>query len=386
MNTDLPFSVLTANIISLLLLGTLYLSNYQKMSFGRDMRLVRRMMIITAIANIADCCVYYFDGTSSVFLRVVVFLSGSWLYLGNVLIGSTWAQFLMTHLNIPFTDTRRKLYRAGRLIACILLILNLFYPLVFSVQNGIYQRGPAYGVFLLLAILYILDSLHLYATCRKRTGVPALFPVHAFLLPIVIGVGIQAVFMETAITWPAIAIAIAGVMTALKNELIFLDGLTGLYNRMYLEYLQKQAYKKKNVWISGIMIDLNGFKQINDRYGHSEGDAALIQVADLLRKSFCEYGVVTRYAGDEFVVMLNTTDEALIQELIERAKQNFAEESQTNGKPYSLSASMGYAVSNLSVETISDFMNRIDRKMYQDKLAYYEKNGGHSDHPPELFS
>ena len=386
MNTNLPFSVLTANIISLLLLGTLYLSNRQKMNLGKDMRLVQRMMAITAIANVADCCVYYFDGTSSVSLRILVFLSGSWLYLGNVLIGYTWAQFLMTHLNIPFTDTRRKIYRAGQLISCVLLVLNLFYPLVFSVQNGIYQRGPVYSVFLLFAILYILDSLYLYATCRRRTSVPTLFPVHIFLLPIVTGVGIQAVFMETAITWPSVAIAIAGVLTALKNEIIFLDGLTGLYNRMYLEYLQKQAYKKKNVWISGIMIDLNGFKQINDRYGHSEGDAALILVADLLRKSFCEYGVVTRYAGDEFVVMLNTTDEAFIQELIERAKPNFAEESRTNDKPYALSASMGYAVSNLSVETISDFMNRIDRKMYQDKLAYYEKNGCHPDNLPELFS
>ena len=68
--------------------------------------------------------------------------------------------------------------------------------------------------------------------------------------------------------------SVAGVLTALKNEIIFLDGLTGLHNRMYLEFLQKQAYKKKNVWVSGIMIDLNGFKQINDLYGHSEGDAA----------------------------------------------------------------------------------------------------------------
>ena len=75
------------------------------------------------------------------------------------------------------------------------------------------------------------------------------------------------------------------------------------------------------------MIDLNSFKQINDNYGHSEGDNALIIAADLLRKSFSEYGVVTRYA-----------------------------------------------VSNLSAETVDDFMNRIDKQMYQDKLAYYEKN------------
>lgn len=163
-------------------------------------------------------------------------------------------------------------------------------------------------------------------------------------------------------------------MTALKNEIIFVDRLTGLYNRVYLEFLQKQACKKKGVWVSGIMIDLNGFKQINDNYGHSEGDAALIIVADLLRKSFSEYGIVTRYAGDEFVVMLNTTDEQFIPELIERAKKNFQEENQTNDKSYQLSASMGYAVSNLVVETMDDFMNRIDKQMYQDKLVYYENH------------
>lgn len=122
------------------------------------------------------------------------------------------------------------------------------------------------------------------------------------------------------------------------------------------------------------MIDLNGFKQINDNYGHAEGDAALILTADLLRKSFSEYGVVTRYAGDEFVVMLNTTDEAFVKTLIERSKRIFAEENEKNKKPYPLSASMGYAVSDLRVETVDAFMNRLDREMYRDKVEYYSEN------------
>ena len=374
MNTNLSFSVLTANIISLLLLGTLYFSNRQRMSNDRDMRIVLRMMGITAISNIADCCVFYLDSSYGVFFKVLVFLSGSWLFLGNVLIDYMWAKFIMTHLNIPFTDVRRKIYRVGGLVACLLLILNIFYPVVFSNQNGVYRRGPAYSVFLLFAIMYILDSLYLYVRCRKRSGAMKLFPIQVFLIPVIFGVAVQAFFVEISITWTSIAIAIAGIMTALKNEIIFVDHLTGLYNRVYLEFLQKQACKKKGVWVSGIMIDLNGFKQINDNYGHSEGDAALIILADLLRKSFCEYGVVTRYAGDEFVVMLNTTDERFIQNLIEHTKKNFEEENKTNGKPYQLSASMGYAVSNLSVETIDDFMNRIDKQMYQDKLAYYKSN------------
>lgn len=374
MNTNLSFSVLTANLISLLLLGTLYFGNKQRMESDRDMHIVMQMMGITAVSNVADCCVFYLNGSAGTFTKIIILLSGSWLFMGNVLIGYTWAQFITTHMNIPFSDTRRKIYRCGGLIAALLLIANVFYPLVFSAENGVYKRGPVYSVFLIFAFLYILDSLYLYARCRKKVGTLKLFPVQAFLTPVAIGVVVQFLFIDVPITWTSIAIAIAGVMTALKNEMIFKDGLTGLYNRVYLEFLQKQACKKNGVWVSGIMIDLNSFKQINDNYGHSEGDNALIIAADLLRKSFSEYGVVTRYAGDEFIVMLNTTDEQLIQSLIESAKNNFEKENETNDKPYQLSASMGYAVSNLSAETVDDFMNRIDKQMYQDKLAYYEKN------------
>lgn len=374
MNTNLSFSVFTANIISLLLIGTLYLSNRQRMSNERDMRIILRMMAITAVSNVADCLVFYLDGSSEIFLKIIVFLSGSWLFLGNVLTGYTWAKFLTMHLNIPFTAMRKRVYRAGGIVAVILLIINIFYPLVFSNSDGTYQRGPAYSVFLILAFLYISDSLYLYVKCRKKVGTLKLFPVEVFLVPIVIGVVVQALFVEIAITWTSIAIAIAGIMTALKNETIFLDHLTGLYNRVYLEFLQKQAYKKKDARVCGIMADLNGFKEINDNYGHAEGDSALIITADTLRKSFGEYGVVTRYAGDEFVIMLNTTDERLVRELIERAKKNFAQENIRNGKPYTLSASMGYAICDLKVETMDAFMNRIDRRMYKDKLAYYNEN------------
>lgn len=344
------------------------------MNHSKDMKMVLRMMGITAVSNVADCCVFYLSGSSEILLKILVFLSGSWLFLGNVLIGYTWLRFLMAHFNVQVSDRRKKIYHIGGITASLILIVNIFYPLVFTTKNGIYQRGPLYSVFLIFAVLYIADSLYLYVSCRKKVGTLKLFPVQVFLVPIVIGVTIQAVWVEVAITWSSIAIAIAGIMTALKNEVIFLDRLTGLYNRVYLEFLQEQAHKKKDDWVSGIMVDLNGFKQINDNYGHSEGDDALIIVADLLRKSFSEYGVVTRYAGDEFVVILNTTDEQFIQGLIERAKKNFDEENKTNDKPYQLSASMGYAISDLKVETIDDFMNRIDQKMYQDKLLYYKNN------------
>lgn len=374
MNMNLSFSVLTANIISILLIGTLYLANRQKAEYDRDMRLLQQMMVTIGIANISDSCVYYLAGSSNIVIKVLVFLSGSGLFLGNVMIGYLWAKFIMVHMNIPFSDIRRNIYRTIGLISIVLLVINIFYPLVFSVSDGRYQRGFAYIIFLIFAAFYILDSLYLYVKRVKKIGSLKLFPVHIFLIPVILGVVIQAFFVEIAITWTSIAISVAGIMTALKNEIIFTDCLTGLYNRVYLEFLHKRACNKKDCWVSGIMIDLNGFKQINDNYGHAEGDLALCIVADLLRKSFSEYGVVTRYAGDEFVIMLNTTDDQLIQKIIKSAKKNFVTENEKNDKLYQLSASMGYAITNLSNETIDDFMNRIDEQMYQDKMKYYEHN------------
>lgn len=374
MDMNLSFSVLTANIISILLIGTLYLANRQKAEYDRDMRLLQQMMVTIGIANISDSCVYYLVGSSNIVIKVLVFLSGSGLFLGNVMIGYLWAKFIMVHMNIPFSDIRRNIYRTIGLISIVLLVINIFYPLVFSVSDGRYQRGFAYIIFLLFAAFYILDSLYLYVKRVKKNGSLKLFPVHIFLIPVILGVVIQAFFVEIAITWTSIAISVAGIMTALKNEIIFTDCLTGLYNRMYLEFIHKRACNKKDCWVSGIMIDLNGFKQINDNYGHAEGDLALCIVADLLRKSFSEYGVVTRYAGDEFVIMLNTTDDQLIQKIIKSAKKNFVTENEKSDKPYQLSASMGYAITNLSNETIDDFMNRIDEQMYQDKMKYYEHN------------
>lgn len=374
MDMNLSFSVLTANIISILLIGTLYLANRQKAEYDRDMRLLQQMMVTIGIANISDCCVYYLAGSSNIVIKVLVFLSGSGLFLGNVMIGYLWAKFIMVHMNIPFSDIRRNIYRTIGLISIVLLVINIFYPLVFSVSDGRYQRGFAYIIFLIFAAFYILDSLYLYVKRVKKNGSLKLFPVHIFLIPVILGVVIQAFFVEIAITWTSIAISVAGIMTALKNEIIFTDCLTGLYNRMYLEFIHKRACNKKDCWVSGIMIDLNGFKQINDNYGHAEGDLALCIVADLLRKSFSEYGVVTRYAGDEFVIMLNTTDDQLIQKIIKSAKKNFVTENEKNDKLYQLSASMGYAITNLSNEIIDDFMNRIDEQMYQDKMKYYEHN------------
>lgn len=79
-------------------------------------------------------------------------------------------------------------------------------------------------------------------------------------------------------------------------------------------------------------------------------DHSLIITADMIQKSFGSYGVATRCAGDEFVVMLNTTVAQLIGKMIADAKSNLVEENEKSHGPYQLSAAMGYGIANLSNE------------------------------------
>ena len=374
MTMHVAYSALTANILSIMLIVTLYLSNRHRMDHDADMKNITRMMGIAFFSNVADTVVSLFSGVQGTFITVLLLLSGSWLYFANACLGYWWLRFLTTHLHIPFSARREKFCRGLLCFACICLAVNLFFPFVFTTVDNVYRRSGGYWIFLASAVFYITDSLYLYIRCQNRVGILKFFPVQVFLLPIVVGIIIQVLFYDIPTIWSSVVIAIAGVMTALKNEIIFTDRLTGLYNRLYLEFLWQQILRKKEIVVTGIMLDLNSFKQINDQYGHSAGDEALKISAEIINGVFGEFGVVMRYAGDEFVVLLNTSDEAFVNALIRSTHTAFENWNTEQRKPYRLSASMGYAILDLGKLSVDEFMHRIDAEMYQSKLAYYRLN------------
>lgn len=154
----------------------------------------------------------------------------------------------------------------------------------------------------------------------------------------------------------------------LKNKLYFksiTDELTDLYNRGYFYQKLKretERAKRQSHPLSIILLDVDGFKKFNDRYGHLKGDTLLRTAARVLQFSVREHvDSVFRYGGDEFVVILPETDERTALLIGSRIKRNFKDTA-----PAGMTLSMGVAEfqGNFDVETL---VNLADKRMYEEK-------------------
>ena len=146
----------------------------------------------------------------------------------------------------------------------------------------------------------------------------------------------------------------------MQNQLAYRDGLTGVYNRQYLDYILHTWNGR-----SGIMIDIDYFKEINDRFGHSQGDEALRNAAHFMREAAPDDSVLIRFAGDEFILLLMTDQEEEIIQVETQIREAAEIFNKKSGRPYQLRLSMGHAL--FQQQTSDSFLEAIDRAMYLNK-------------------
>ncbi|MBN3753863.1 sensor domain-containing diguanylate cyclase [Paraburkholderia sp. Tr-20389] len=156
-------------------------------------------------------------------------------------------------------------------------------------------------------------------------------------------------------------------------QLATTDELTGLSNRRGFEALAQHAIKlckRAQKAASLLFFDLNGFKQINDVYGHAEGDRALIAFATVLRTALRDSDVIGRLGGDEFVVLLTESDHEGTLQTVERLRHQLDLHNQAAQTPYQLHCSVGTATCEPdSPQTIDDLLAQADVAMYANKRA-----------------
>ncbi|MGA7828432.1 MAG: GGDEF domain-containing protein, partial [Geobacteraceae bacterium] len=155
-------------------------------------------------------------------------------------------------------------------------------------------------------------------------------------------------------------------------EISHTDHLTGLYNRRYMmDILAKEFLRTARTGssLSFLIIDLDYFKEINDKYGHNEGDLVLERAATVFRDQLRCYDTPVRFGGDEFVAVLPEASLADAQVVAERIRKAL-DEIRFPGKLEDLriTASLGFAVyPGVGVETMEDLLREADNALYRAK-------------------
>ena len=149
------------------------------------------------------------------------------------------------------------------------------------------------------------------------------------------------------------------------------DILTGVLNRRAgLLILEKQLYlaKRNNFVITLCYIDIDSLKDINDKYGHQEGDDCIKIIMDIFKEALGESDTICRLGGDEFLIILPDCDIVRSETLWNRMEQRLAEYNRSGRKPYELSVGRGAVQVNSGTDiSIDELIAAADEEMYKNK-------------------
>ncbi len=157
---------------------------------------------------------------------------------------------------------------------------------------------------------------------------------------------------------------------AALQSLSLVDELTGLYNRRGFLAVTDQhvaAIRRDNKIPIVLYADLDGLKQINDSYGHHEGDRALAAAAQILKETFRSSDILARLGGDEFVALAAIEEDEGAESLTDRLREQFDASNAVRSRPYNLSVSVGVAHFEDDRYSIEDLMAQADHAMYEEK-------------------
>jgi diguanylate cyclase (GGDEF)-like protein len=161
---------------------------------------------------------------------------------------------------------------------------------------------------------------------------------------------------------------------AINNQLRVMsitDPLTGRYNRRFInDHIRRELKLAQRTGqpVSVLMIDLDNFKEYNDRHGHIAGDEALRKLGDVLVDQVRETDVVARYGGEEFLVYLSHTNTEGARQVAEKLREAVEQTSfSLKGEDTRITISVGVATAHEEVSTYEDLVDHADKAMYRAK-------------------
>ena len=332
------------------------------------------MAIVNLLGALSETIAFLVDGKQFIGSRQINYVSNSICFIGTVSIGLLWCLYveLRIYRNYKRIFKKARLVMFPWIVEVIMVLCNLFGTgIMFKISEGnIYQRAAGALVGYISLIIYFAYSIYLVHQSKKQGINLNFFPVIYFVGPCFAGVLIQFFFYGITSSWVLVAVALIFVQMQTYAENLYMDELSGLYNRRYLNAVLTERKITIGKSLHGIMMDVNDFKYINDNFGHSMGDKAICTLGNILLRSIPDGGMAIRYAGDEFIVLLSGVDTGSVLATMDEINHNLSQFNESKIEPFTLSVSMGYAEFGAGDDTEA-FLMHMDEKMYEEKRKYH---------------
>lgn len=266
---------------------------------------------------------------------------------------------------------KQLLFQLPLLINVIIVLLSPSYHLVFYVtKENVYQRGSLYFVSVIIIYFYLVCILALIIKNKTKLGEDEFTLLIIFcLLPIIGGV-VQALFYGALLMWSSTAFALVVMFSYLQQRMVHLDYLTGVWSRGSFEfYIKKRLSDHDSDKLGIIYCDIDKLKEINDEYGHFEGDLAIKTATKIFKNSIRKTDIIVRMGGDEFIIVLESVTADILESTLDRINKSFEDYNQISNKNYELSCSFGSDILNSNFDTIEQFIHHVDILMYENKKS-----------------
>lgn len=299
-------------------------------------------------------------------------------FLSTALMCFFWFLYFEYLRETNFARKRINVIRSSSIIwlMILLLVANLAGKFLFYVDNdGVYHRGPLFVLTYVLSYCYIVVAFVrvVINIANDKGQEKKSFLMKLALFPIAPGIAGILQFIYPRLPAACFTMSITTLVLYLlwTDQLISLDPLTGLNNRKQLVHSFENMIRTHtdSERICLYLIDANHFKEINDTYGHLQGDRALKLIAESMRiscKGIPKGTILARYGGDEFVILTVRGGEDESVDLKQRIISNLAELVAREKLPFDLTVSVGMAYAEKS-ESLKELMEKADEAMYLEK-------------------
>ena len=380
MELDYTFFYVEANVVCIILFAI--------MLFREIGTVGRQTKQIFFINNVISYMLYF---TSDIFWVMMLHdvlprtqISSSIVNFANAVFLTAIAVFWFIYIEISQNAKYIKNVRKRIIISIpvalhiiIMAALFLFFPAAVLKEDNT-LTDTYYFLFIAIPTIYIIASSirsFFRAFKKENYAVRRQYLVCAAYPLVLVFFGImQTLFIKGLLFCFGVTINMVYIYIISLNDQVSIDELTHLNNRTQLKkYLAAEhgrGSERTEHYV--LMIDLNKFKQINDQFGHVEGDMALRRTADAL-KIACSFlsvrSFIARYGGDEFIMIIKTDDEEAIKALCANIKNTLVRLNKEANPGYDLTASIGYASYIGDLKSFQGALAKADEALYEDKKA-----------------